>query len=63
MFFLGMLYRLIFFLTVYKAFLTSLSTGVYFHTEVAAGVTGVAAGVTGVAAGATGVAAGVTGIT
>jgi len=39
-FFLGMPYKLISFLTVYKAFLASLSTGVYFYIGVAIGVTG-----------------------
>ena len=39
-FFLGMPYRLIFFLTVYEVLLASLSAGVYFYTRVAAGVTG-----------------------
>jgi len=40
MFFLGMPYRLIFFLTVYKVLLTSLSAGEYFYIGVAIGVTG-----------------------
>ena len=40
MFFLGIPYRLISFLTAYKALLASLSAGVYFYTGVAAGVTG-----------------------
>jgi hypothetical protein len=40
MFFLGMPYRLISFLTAYKALLASLSAGVYFYIGVAAGVTG-----------------------
>jgi hypothetical protein len=40
MFFLGMLYRLISFLTIYKALLISLSIGIYFYIEVAIGVTG-----------------------
>ena len=40
MFFLGMLYRLISFLAVYKAFLAGLSVGVYFCIGVAAGVMG-----------------------
>ena len=40
MFFLGMLYKLIFFFTVYKALLAGLSIGVYFYIGVAAGVTG-----------------------
>jgi len=40
MFFLGMPYRLTFFLTAYKTLLASLSVGVYFYTGVAAGVTG-----------------------
>ena len=40
MFFLGMPYRLIFFLTVYKVLLASLSVGVYFYIGVATGVIG-----------------------
>jgi hypothetical protein len=40
MFFLGIPYRLISFLTVYKVFLASLSIGVYFYTGVAVGVIG-----------------------
>jgi len=40
MFFLGMPYRLISFLTAYKALLAGLSVGVYFRTGVTAGVTG-----------------------
>ena len=39
MFFLGMPYRPTSFLTVYKALLADLSTGVYFCIRVAAGVT------------------------
>ena len=39
-FFLGVPYRLISFLTTYKAFLASLSAGVYFRTRVATGVVG-----------------------
>jgi len=35
-----MLYRLIFFLTAYKALLASLSIGVYFYMGVTVGVTG-----------------------
>jgi hypothetical protein len=40
MFFLGMPYRLISFLTIYKAFPAGLLVGVYFYTEVAIGVIG-----------------------
>ena len=40
MFFLGMSYRLISFLTTHKAFLACLSAGVYFYTGVAIGVIG-----------------------
>ena len=40
MFFLGMPYRLISFLTAYKALLAGLSIGVYFYIGVAVGVTG-----------------------
>ena len=40
MFFLGIPYRLISFLTVYEALLAGLSMGVCFYTGVAAGVTG-----------------------
>ena len=40
MFFLGMPYRLIFFLTIYKALLAGLLIGVYFYIEVAIGVIG-----------------------
>ena len=40
MFFLGIPYRLIFFLTVYKVLLASLSIGVYFRIGVAIGVIG-----------------------
>ena len=40
MFFLGMPYRLISFLTAYKVLLASLSIGVYFYMGVAAGVMG-----------------------
>jgi hypothetical protein len=40
MFFLGMPYRLISFLTAYKALLASLSVGVYFYIGVTAGVIG-----------------------
>jgi len=40
MFFLGMPYRPIFFLTAYKALLAGLSAGVCFRTGVTAGVTG-----------------------
>jgi len=40
MFFLGIPYRLISFLTAYKVLLVSLSTGVYFYTGVATGVMG-----------------------
>ena len=40
MFFLGMPYRLIFFLTAYKALLAGLFVGVYFYIEVTAGVIG-----------------------
>jgi len=40
MFFLGIPYRLISFLAVYKALLTGLSAGVYFRMGVAIGVTG-----------------------
>ena len=40
MFFLGIPYRLISFLTVYEALLAGLSTGVYFRIKVAIGVTG-----------------------
>jgi hypothetical protein len=40
MFFLGIPYRLISFLTAYKTLLASLSVGVYFYTGVATGVTG-----------------------
>jgi hypothetical protein len=40
MFFLGISYRLISFLTAYKTLLASLSIGVYFYTGVTAGVTG-----------------------
>ena len=40
MFFLGMPYRLISFLAVYKALLAGLSIGVYFYTGVAIGVIG-----------------------
>jgi len=39
-FFLGMPYRPISFLAVYKALLAGSSVGVYFYTGVAAGVTG-----------------------
>jgi len=39
-FFLGMPYRLISFLTAYKALLASLSMGVCFYTRVAVGVIG-----------------------
>ena len=41
MFFLGMPYRLISFLTIYKALLAGLSIGVYFYIGVAIGVTGI----------------------
>ena len=40
MFFLGMPYRLISFLTAHEALLAGLSAGVYFYTGVAAGVIG-----------------------
>jgi hypothetical protein len=40
MFFLGIPYRLISFLTIYKALLAGLLIGVYFYTEVTIGVTG-----------------------
>jgi hypothetical protein len=40
MFFLGMPYKLISFLTIYKALLASLSAGVYFRIGVAIGVAG-----------------------
>ena len=40
MFFLDIPYRLIFFLTAYKALLASLSIGVYFYIGVAIGVIG-----------------------
>jgi len=40
MFFLGIPYRLIFFLAAYKALLAGSSVGVYFCTGVAIGVTG-----------------------
>ena len=40
MFFLGIPYRLISFLTVYKALLAGLSAGVYLYIGVAAGVAG-----------------------
>ena len=40
MFFLDIPYRLIFFLTAYKALLAGLSAGVYFYIGVAAGVIG-----------------------
>ena len=40
MFFLGMPYRLISFLTVYKVLLASLSVGVYFYIGVTIGVVG-----------------------
>ena len=40
MFFLGISYRLISFLTIYKVLLASLSTGVYFYTGVVTGVAG-----------------------
>jgi hypothetical protein len=40
MFFLGIPYRLISFLTAYKALLASLSMGVYFYIGVAIGVIG-----------------------
>ena len=40
MFFLGIPYRLISFLTTYKALLISLSMGIYFYIGVAVGVTG-----------------------
>jgi len=40
MFFLGIPYRLISFLTAYKALLASSSIGVYFYIGVAAGVIG-----------------------
>ena len=40
MFFLGILYRLISFLTAYKALLAGLSMGVYFYIGVTAGVIG-----------------------
>jgi hypothetical protein len=40
MFFLGMPYRLISFLTVYEALLAGLSTGVCFYIGVAAGAIG-----------------------
>ena len=40
MFFLGMPYRLIFFFTVYKVLLASLSIGIYFYTGVTTGVIG-----------------------
>jgi len=40
MFFLGIPYKLISFLTAYKALLAGLSTGVCFYIGVAAGVTG-----------------------
>jgi len=40
MFFLGIPYRLISFLAIYKAFLVYLSVGVCFYTGVAAGVIG-----------------------
>jgi hypothetical protein len=40
MFFLGIPYRLISFLTVYKTLLASLSIGVYFYIGVTAGVIG-----------------------
>ena len=40
MFFLGMPYRLISFLTAHEALLAGLSTGVYFYIEVGAGVIG-----------------------
>ena len=40
MFFLGIPYRLISFLTAHKVLLASLSVGVYFYTGVAVGVMG-----------------------
>ena len=40
MFFLGIPYRLISFLAVYKALLAGLFAGVYFYIKVATGVTG-----------------------
>ena len=40
MFFLGIPYRLISFLTAHEVLLASLSAGVYFYTGVTAGVTG-----------------------
>ena len=40
MFFLGMPYKLIIFLTIHKALLAGLSMGVYFYIGVAIGVTG-----------------------
>ena len=40
MFFLGIPYKLISFLAIYKAFLASLLIGVYFYTEVTIGVIG-----------------------
>ena len=40
MFFLGIPYRLISFLTVYKVLLASLSVGVYFYIGVTIGVVG-----------------------
>jgi hypothetical protein len=40
MFFLGIPYRLISFLTAYKVLLASSSIGVYFYTGVATGVIG-----------------------
>ena len=40
MFFLGIPYRLIFFLTAYKALLAGLSMGVYFYIGVTIGVIG-----------------------
>jgi len=40
MFFLGIPYKLVSFLTAYKALLVSLFIGVYFYTGVTAGVIG-----------------------
>ena len=40
MFFLGIPYKLISFLPIYKVLLAGLLVGVYFYTEVAIGVTG-----------------------
>ena len=40
MFFLGILYRLIFFFTAHEALLAGLSTEIYFYIKAAMGVTG-----------------------